>query len=97
MGRGGGSFDFSRDFNAETPNLTYDFPLTEPLIATSLHIDGFMASAIADVVHFFGWQTIAPMSEGTPGERRVVVRFAMSEMEARAFKCALGGALREGY
>lgn len=97
MGSGSGNFNFDRDFNAQPENLTYEFPLTEPLIATSLHIDGFVARAVAGIVHFFGWQTIEPMSEGTPGERRIVVRFAMSDMEARAFKCALGGALREGY
>lgn len=89
----GGSFNFKQDFSAKTENLTHDFPLTEPLIMNCLHIDGFMAHTLAGTVHFAGWQTIRPLSEGIPGERRVVVRFAMSEFEASSFRCALGWAL----
>lgn len=97
VGHGGRSFNFRQNFSAETENLTHDFPLTEPLIMNSLHIDGFTAHTLAGIVHFAGWQTIRPLSEGIPGERRVVVRFAMSEYEASSFRCAIGWALGVGH
>lgn len=96
MGRPGEHFNFDQYFNAESTIARHGFPLTEPLIVTSLHVDGFTVNAMAGTVHLAGWQTVEPLSEGS-GERRIVVRFAMSEFEARAFKCALGGALHEGY
>lgn len=97
MASAASKFNFDQDFNAESAISTHDFPITEPLIVTVLHVDGLLVSASAGTLHFAGWQTIQPLSEGTPGERRIVVRFAMGEYDARAAKCAMGGALREGY
>lgn len=75
---------------------TREYPYTEPLIVKALHVDGITAQAMAGSVQFVGWQMIEPLSE-SPGERRVVLRFAMSEMEARTFRYALSMAMREGH
>ena len=91
----GGSFNFDKYFNDVTVSER-ELPLTEPLVTKCLHVDGFTVNAGADIVHFVGWQTVDALSE-IPSERRIVVRFAMSEFEARALKCAMGKALREGY
>lgn len=78
------------------PDILRAFPLTEPSVVTSLHADGFTMHAEFGTVRFAGWQTIEPLSEGV-GERRIILRFAMSEFEARAFRFALGRALGEGH
>lgn len=82
---------------AATPDISREFPFTEPLIVTAPHVDGFMVHAEAGVVHFAGWQLIEPLASTAPGERRIVTRFAMSEFEASALKCALICALRPGH
>lgn len=94
MASAAGKFNF--DETAATVDLSAQFPFTEPLIVTAPHVDGFMAHAEAGSMHFAGWQMIRPLSDG-PGERRIVVRFAMSEFEARAFRYVINTALREGH
>lgn len=75
---------------------TREYPFTEPLIVPSVHVDGIMVHVAAGIAHFVGWQMIEPLCEGS-GERRVIFRSAMSEMEARAFRYTLGMALRDGH
>lgn len=79
-------------------DVTREYPFSEPLIIQAVHVDGIMARAIAGSggVNLVGWQTIEPLCDG-PGERRIVARLTMSDMEARAFRWALGRSLSEGH
>lgn len=81
---------------AEEDFAAREYPFTEPELVTSVHVDGFVVHVAAGVAHFAGWQMIEPLGEGS-GERRVIIRFAMSEMEARAHRYVLGTSLREGH
>lgn len=96
MGLGSGGFALDRDFDARAL-ASCDFPFTEPLIVPSSHVDGLMPRALAGTVHFAGWHLVPPMSQSAPGERRIILRFAMNEFEARALRFALGFALGEGH
>lgn len=82
--------------SAETDFASREYPFTEPLIVPSVHVDGIMVHVAAGIAHFVGWQLVEPLGEGV-GERRVIFRSAMSEIEARSLRYALSLALRDGH
>lgn len=77
-------------------DVTREYPFSEPLIIKALHVDGFLARTAAGITTLTGWQTVEPLGDGL-GERRIVTRLSMSEMEAHVFKFALGWALGQGH
>jgi hypothetical protein len=77
-------------------DVTREYPFSEPLIVKALHVDGFIARNATGILTLTGWQTVEPIGECL-GERRIVTRISMSEMEAHAFKFALGWALGQGH
>lgn len=81
----------------EDADVSSEVPLTEPEIVTVLHVDGFTVRGGRGVVHFAGWQSVEPPSDSIPRERRIVIRFAMSEIEASLFRFALGRTFSEGH
>lgn len=73
----------------------HDTPLSEPEIVPCLYVTG-VAIEIADtVVRFVGWVKL-PALGGETEERRIVVRFAMSNSQARNFQTVLRKGLARG-
>lgn len=70
-------------------------PLTEPEIVPCLYVTG-LAIEIADaVVRFVGWVHL-PALGGETEERRIVVRFAVSNVQARNVQAVLKKGLARG-
>lgn len=70
-------------------------PLSEPEIIPCLFISGLAVEISDSVVRLVGWVTLPALSaEG--GERRVVIRCAMSNTHARHFQAALRKGLTRG-
>jgi hypothetical protein len=74
--------------------MATDAPLTEPNTIPCLYITG-IGLEISDVVRVVGWVHL-PALGGETEERRIVVRFAISNTQARNLQTTLKKGLSRG-
>jgi hypothetical protein len=70
-------------------------PLTEPEIVQCLYVTGIGIEIADSVVRFVGWVSL-PTLGGEMDERRIVMRCAMSNTQARNFSAVLKKGLTRG-
>lgn len=70
-------------------------PLTEPEIVPCLFVTGLAIEIADSVVRLVGWVTL-PSLGGETEERRIVMRVAMSNTQARNFQSILRKGLSAG-
>lgn len=72
-------------------------PLTEPTIVGCVFVTGMGVEIADDVVRFVGWNHLPALSSESE-ERRIVVRYVMSNSQARSFLSVLRrGLVRGGH
>jgi hypothetical protein len=62
-----------------------ELPSTEPEVIAEISVTGMTVRRYDNSLKFVGWATVLD-ADGTPEERRIVVRFAMCERDARQFR-----------
>jgi hypothetical protein len=76
-------------------DVTDDAPLTEPQVIPCLHITGAGLEFTSAGARFVGWVNLPDLG-GETRERRIVVRFAMSDALARDLERVLHKGLARG-